>query len=470
MKKNNFKKIVILALSLALLIGAALGVSALAEENGEKLSIISQNVSYEGKTHLYYAVHYENVTNPDAITLTVSYKLDNGETATETVNASEEVTLTDSLGTSYVCRAFRTPGVDAKNFTTEFTVTASTENGTVSAEKTYSVAEYCHEWISYVASVVEPTAKQLKIAAACEATVNYGASVQALLDYYPSGNEADTPDNYSYIRVTDGVADNKYVMNGETVTLSYTGTAPTGKEFSHWVLTYTNGTGKEISGNSFVADGNAILTPAFKGLYSEGFTPGAGLYYSDETKLGNRFDYETKSDSGAYSNNGAITATVVDGARKLEITDMTQSDMLRFLAGNTSVEGANVAIFETDIMLSGAWTGKPTFRIRVLGCDMSLTTDCWNGNALYVPKSGAELKVNLWYNLRLEVYKTESATSFNVKVYLNGDYVTTTTISGSTSSSADMLFTIPKNAATNGTAIYFDNVFYGYAVKDYVAE
>ena len=218
MKNSYLKKILIAALSLSLLMGAVFGITALAENGGaEKLAIISQNVSYEGQTHLYYAVHYENVTSPEKITLKVSYSLDDGSVATETVTASEEVILKDALGNEYVCRAFKTPGVDAKNYTTEFTVSATSENGTASDEKTYSVAEYCHEWLCYLSAAEEPTASQIKIKNAAESTLRYGTSIQALLGYYPDGNTDDYPENYSYLKVTDGSfegSDHTFVLNG----------------------------------------------------------------------------------------------------------------------------------------------------------------------------------------------------------------------------------------------------------------
>ena len=144
--------------------------------------------------------------------------------------------------------------------------------------------------------------------------------------------------------------------------------------------------------------------------------------------------------------------------------------MVRLHAGNTSLADANAVIFETDIMVNDKWAAKPSFRIRALGYDMTLFTDCWNNNALYIPNtSGAELKVNNWYNLRLEIYKTETAGKFNVKIFLNGEYKAVASISGSATNSADMLIKIPAGAA-QGAVMYLDNVFYGYTVKDYVAE
>ena len=145
--KTTISRILLLVLSLALMIGAIFSVSAVATEGEgtETIEIISQNVSYEGQTHLFYAVSYENVAAPEAITLEVKWTDSEGEhTTTVTESEVEEVE-------GKTCRIFKTPGVDAKNFTQQFTVVAKTADGTVSAPKTFSVTEYCNLWLTYVA-------------------------------------------------------------------------------------------------------------------------------------------------------------------------------------------------------------------------------------------------------------------------------------------------------------------------------
>ena len=244
MKKSTISRIFLLVLSLALVIGAIFSVSAMAEadENAESIEIISQNVSYEGQTHLFYAVAYENVTNPEAITLEVKWTDSKGEhTATLTESHAEEIE-------GKACRIFKTPGVDAKNFTQEFTVAASTAEGTVSATKTFSVAEYCNLWISYVAYISatgEPTAEEINLAEACEATLRYGSAIQKHLNYYPDGNPADHPENYVYVKAIDGTANggiSAHVINGSDVALVSTASLEEGMGVTAWKVYYADGT------------------------------------------------------------------------------------------------------------------------------------------------------------------------------------------------------------------------------------
>lgn len=470
--KKNFIKSLIVTLALALVIGAVLGVNALAagEESEESLAIVSQNVSYEGQTHLYYAVHYENVEDPAAIKLIVSWVANDGSTKSVTVTENDQVTLKDKNNNSIVCRAFKTPGVDAKNFTTEFTVKAVSANGTESASKTYSVTEYCYEWLTYISALETPTDVQNRIKAACEATLVYGKTVQDLLEYRTD----DNPTAYSYFRVTDGYVNDHFVMNGETVTLTFNGTAPANKAHGGWLLTYLDGTTKTLSANSFTADGSAVISPIFRDLYSEGFTPGMGTYYSDASQLGNRYDYENTFDSGLYGNNGGITSTIDNGTRVVTKTDVALEDMLTIPVGNTGLSGANVVIFETDIMFSGSWkqqSGSPKFRIRALGAEMYINCDAWLDHNVVVPAGGkTTLDLNKWYNLRFEIYKTSANNDFVVKIFVNGSYKATATPTNiKTNGNTHLLLTVPSQTIA-GSEMRLDNVFFGYAVKDYVAE
>ena len=301
--KTKLTKIFLLTLTLAMVIGMAVGFTASAEGEAaaESVAIVSQKIDYAGTTHLYFAVKYENVQNPEKIALNVSYVDSEGNAKEVTITESEAVTLKDSAGNDVACRAFMTPGVDAKSFTHKFVAQAVTEAGTESAEKTYSVTEYCYQWLTYIATQAEPTAEQLKIKDACEATLAYGTKIQALLGYYPAENVNDYPENYSYIVVDGGTANGKekaLVLNGTTVTLAANAGAP-----AAWSCTALDGTVTQLTESTFTANGSCVIAPI------------NGKYFSDTSYTGTRLDYDEEGTAIPAFQSGSAYATLtnVDG-------------------------------------------------------------------------------------------------------------------------------------------------------------
>ena len=444
MKNTKLTKILILALSLLLMIGAAVGISASAEE--ETLTIVSQNVSYEGKTHLYYAVHYENVASPEDISLVVTYTDDEGELRTVTITESEKVVLKDSEDRDVVCRAFRTPGVDAKNFTKVFTVKAIIGE-TESAEKTYSVAEYCHQWLSYIASLAAPGEKELKIKAACESTLAYGSDIQALLDYYPNDNTADHPENYSYITVNGGTANGKnklFVINGTEITLAANAGTPT-----TWEITDTDGAVTKITGNTFTADGTCYVSPI------------NGKFFSDTTIAGSRYDYSDQSVANP-TQDGSSYIKVERNDEALVFSRIPGTEGEGYLRWNTGTSENKFFVFESDVKFSGFTNATSVIKIRfqVGGIDEQVTIN-HSGNIITIVLANGTGKVTLneneWYNLRFEI----DIENRNFNVFVNNSYAGTLT-SGvtTTTSSARVLFYLLK--AGYGGVVEFDNLYHGF--------
>lgn len=451
MKNTRIAKIIIFALSLALLIGAAIGFSASAEN--ESLSIVSQNVSYEGKTHLYYAVAYDNVANPEAIKLVVTYTDDEGAVQTVTVSESEEVTLKDSAGNDVVCRAFRTPGVDAKNFTKVFAVKAVLAD-VASAEKTYSVAEYCHQWLAYLAGVEAPSAKELKVKAACEATLAYGTKIQALLDYYPAGNAEDYPENYSYITVDGGTANGKaklYVINGTEVTLAANAASPIA-----WEVTKADGTVSKISGNAFNANGDCTIAPI------------TGKFYSNTAITGVRENFDSGSLGSTTHDGGKGNYTqfsVADGKLNFWRTEDAEGNDTKgegYLRWNVSSSTAKkIYVFEADVKFSGFTVGtsvgkiRPQFsnvedQITISHSGDTITFTAGNGSgAVY-------MRENQWCNLRIEFDITTRTYNFFIDNSYAGSLISKAT--GTTTSSRILFYLL--DGGSDGM-VEFDNVFSG---------
>ncbi len=469
--KTKLTKIFLLTLTLAMVIGMAVGFTASAEGEAaaESVAIVSQKIDYAGTTHLYFAVKYENVQNPEKIALNVSYVDSEGNAKEVTITESEAVTLKDSTGNDVACRAFMTPGVDAKSFTHKFVAQAVTEAGTESAEKTYSVTEYCLEWLTYIATQAEPTAEQLKIKDACEATLAYGTKIQALLGYYPAENVNDYPENYVYVKGTDGVkvngADSACVINGTEIALSYAGS----ETRLGWEVADLEGNEITVTDDKFSATASCIAGPELTDATGEYF-----LAKQAGTVTGSTWDYDTlttvSSDNIGSAANGSIT--ISDGSLYLDDGDQENAAMyVKFYNGTV----AACTIFEFDFKLAQSYGSWPIqLKIANIQYTIYYTTNydssygtghklCILANGVYVPLGFA---TNEWGTLRFEHYYDEQV----LKVFVNNKFlVDITTSTGSTKQSNIIYLTTNERNTGSNADLYLDNIYVGNIDKEFVA-
>lgn len=197
---------------------------------------------------------------------------------------------------------------------------------------------------------------------------------------------------------------------------------------------------------------------------------GAGEYFNSELS-GKRYDFTDGIALGMYdSSDTSAQSMLLDGANEVKVAGESSKNYVQIMFGNqdTSNFTNKCAVFEADIKFNNSWTVKPQFRFRIMGYDFTLGTDCWNNTAIYIPKSGACLYDGRLYNLRIELYETETLGSFNAQIYLDGVYAYTTTLTGSENAQNYMLLYL--NGATNGSAVYLDNIFFDYVDKAYEAK
>ena len=470
MKKQT--KIIALSLSLLLLVAACIGISVSADSE-KALTVISQNVEYAEKLNLYYAVYPENV-DTDGMVLNVY--TENPEANAEavaiaTVSYHEEVVLPGANGESYVCRAFKTPGVALKNMSARFYVQAVAVDGTKSPVKSYSVVEYFNEMI-YNSDNADDVAAYEKMLAA-------GDAAQHLLNYYPNGNKNDIPTNYKYIVVKNGTvngAKKGLFLAGESVTLNYAGDDFRDK----WNLLDKSGAviGTAVNGKSFVVTDSAVCeayTNRGTGLYTE-----AAYSFTDTSVV-----YSTVNQGG--------TAVTVDGIYT-DYVNKGGDNALRFVNKVATSEayvnlpskeyfGDDFA-FEADLMLnsdaiapSSTRDGGEIFHIYFGGVG-SIT---WGLNHVTValdnsdpanPKykifaadfEGYTFQPDEWINLRMEFENTKSATR-TIKYYVNGELVGTsnkTAALGSSDYTSNLRIVMAGSAGKTATGtLYMDNVFFG---------
>ena len=195
---------------------------------------------------------------------------------------------------------------------------------------------------------------------------------------------------------------------------------------------------------------------------------GKGEYFNDAENHPNmiRKDYEDKIAQGLYEDADICSSKVVNGANKFANTDtLGESNITEYIVFDSrglSSEECEKFVFETDYLVSGPWNTKPNFLFRVFGYEFTLATDVWSGTALYIPRGGAEIVFDAWYNLRIEVTKADSEGNFLVDVYIDGILkVEDKAFKGVDSDSTKLLISMPASQVGDA-AMYFDNVAYGY--------
>ena len=148
MSKSRFIKILVATLTLCLLLGAAIGVSAFAAEEDatEEYAIkyVSKNVEYGSKTYLYYAVAEDYIPEADRAEGKVWMNVYNADGSFAFKQFPEaELVYIDVLKAN--CYIFKTRGVPAKELNTIEMVQVVTESGAKSALESYSVEEYLYQ-------------------------------------------------------------------------------------------------------------------------------------------------------------------------------------------------------------------------------------------------------------------------------------------------------------------------------------
>ena len=172
MKNNRIVKIITLALSCLLLVGAVIGISASAEET-PAVQIKYKNIAYEGAVQVLYAVEAAGI--PDGGKVQMFFYDSNEDTEPRVKDEYTDKALTIG-GVTY--HAFFSYGIAPKNMRAPIYAKAVIVDaeGAVIAESElseYSVWQYA---VNRFAK--SPTPDQEKLYAA---TLNYGASVQEML-------------------------------------------------------------------------------------------------------------------------------------------------------------------------------------------------------------------------------------------------------------------------------------------------
>ena len=317
MKQRKTSKLIILALSLALLIGSAVGIAVSANE-ATAPTILSKNVAADGNFCLMFAVDPatcagDNVTltvyntNPeglegDALTNATVQTITKPVTDTqpEDLDGNPETAKTDVL-------VFTTKGVAAKDIADEWYITV--ESGDLTTTEKYSVREYAFErlykdqTILAAGGTYEYRQKQFYLSILAVGSTAQDLLVNAELE--AGATPERLANEYSYAAISKGSFSGDlagtygFVEIGDSLTL----TEDAGFSDPSWkVYTYgTNGALDTVEtvalGSTIEIKGNTVVVPG----WAEGKTP--GKYFNDIGDDVLAFDGSNDiSNTGFYTN------------------------------------------------------------------------------------------------------------------------------------------------------------------------
>jgi hypothetical protein len=269
MKNRKSAKLLVLILSLALLIGSAVGI-AVSAESAKTPEIISKNVYYGGNNRIMFAVDADTV-NEGAVTL---YFYDDATKAAELADTDwtyvAEAPVTEKIGgedkSVYV---FNTLGIAPTEFTKNYYAVAVDSTGAKSAVVRYSLLEYYLDML-YRNDVKSATSGEgAAMKAVFENEIASAASIQDLLFNYDADGTNDLQylaDDYYYAAIVDGATiDGAYSSGiyapGSKITLTSTdGSVAT------WQVTVYNSdysvksSTKVANGTQITLEGHTLIT------------------------------------------------------------------------------------------------------------------------------------------------------------------------------------------------------------------
>ena len=484
MKKANNTKILVLAISLALLICGIIGTTVSAETESASepavvnadasLSIYKKNVSFQNSPQLVFAVAYENC-DPANITLDVWYGEKSGDA--QSVTSFGNVTIG---GESYP--AFAVEPADPKDIDNQVYVQAKIGN-VVSDVERYSILEFA--WSGIMTSETdEASADYYNI-------IDYSKSVQKWL----AGKFDGTPvDNYFYVKA-EGVALDASGYDSGIFTTPITFTL--GESTLGWnVTTYVDGvktTETKAAGSEITASASTVCTPietpeAVKPQDVEGtpvdfenLTAPANGNVGENTTffVGSTLTTTKKGITETTDKNGNTTKAYYFDSDSAEEKLRIQSLGDDVKAANLT--GANAYIFESDMKIDFASAANSTVKIYLgtTNTDKSfayyhtMRLDTTTGTIKFLDSGvggvGGWVTTNVksgdWFNLRLEYYKI-SADEMLVLTFVDGELIYASNRPNETNANGDDVwpvydasFTAGNGAAADGiNAIFFSTL------------
>ncbi|MBO5315586.1 MAG: hypothetical protein J6B48_04050 [Clostridia bacterium] len=486
MKTTKITKALVLALSLVLLVGSAIGISVAAEATAtdSTAEISAQSIVHDDKIQIAFAI---DATEDEvkAGTAYIEYYFD-GDSA----NTKKAALYTAA---AYQGKAILvTEGLAAQDLTSVVTAT-SYLNGAAVDTKTYSVVQFLLTKLYRDIDTVDA-----KYAALYESLIDYSAKAQAVFD------PEETSINDYYIVWTE---DAKY--DGETA-MVYNAPASLdlSKASANSVANYTfkdkwnvtvDGTATSYAVDATLeVSANTVISPLLEIDY------GMGKYFNDTAyHAGNLvldFDDETDMENLYYDYKDGQTMDaerIANGENEYVINSSGTTNWQGFQIkspDSTTKYSSGTYVFEADFTLSEA-NDRKSFEFAYLGfleagATAASNADMFEMGTIFMNEDGTKyamfgatsyntdfpvLDLGIRYNIRIE---HDISTGIN-RCYINGDLINTYTANTTKSANSsgvttdygkensnlgDFMFIFKR--ARNAT---LDNIFYG-VINGVVAE
>ena len=399
MKSRNLAKIVTLILSCALLIGAVVGISSIAEETEESnINIVGANVAYEGAVQVVYYVEVKDATKTPYVL--VSYEeIVIGEDANINELGSK-VSVKKQAGTLTAndvdYPAFYSNGIAPKELRKDIyavPVLADENGNIVEVGDAGLAAQYSPYTYAMRRFGQQTTPAQVEL---YKALLNYGAAVQAVLDPDTAGTEANPwADEY-----WDVTIDGTEYIRGNLFDGTYTADRfnAEGESFTGWtdaegatVVGWTTMTFKP--GVATVLNSNYAKTPEGLATFDDGTL---GNATTNATAMANKVtEGDNKSSDAFYE--------IKDGYFVFEqYNDLDNGDGIKYpltpAYATTYVYEADFNITEWD-MSANAWLHKFAFWNSKGDeiCNIILTGSGSNAFTF----GGETFALNEWHHIKL---------------------------------------------------------------------
>ncbi len=431
MKNRKTTRLLLTALSSALLLTAALGFSSLADSAETEAPVIAaKNISYEGALHIYYAIPKTDSVTAENTTLSIydaNPETDDGANLISSYTGALETV--EKLGGEYI--VIRTGGIAAKDMA-KYVYAQAESNGTKSAVVRYSVAEYLYERL--YTDEITTVQKNLY-----NSTLQYGIDAQAALTNYPTRLETPIDELcYVYIDPTLGTLDGEnfsgLYTEGTELTLTYTGEAA----FEAWALKNITADGESeeaLESNELTVKNTVIISVTSNEEESETDSrPAYTFDTADEIPDGVRVSGWSTVESASTT----PSVTVADGKMTVDSNALGVKDTISFSPTEIATAEIKSWVFEADITSVGTEQASTyggdgnsfiLFRDNSAGTEhkVQLGLRTSPGNAIwfqgysgssYGAVSGTPAVDSTEFHLKVEYKLVEGAV--NIEIFING--------------------------------------------------
>ena len=488
-------RIISLILALALIASVIPAIVVSASDAATKPEIISNNIEYNDKFSLMYAVDAATVAEgPVTLNIYTTATADGDPIASYTAAAPQTEKIDGADKSVYV---FTSAGIAAKDLGDFFYAQAVDAKGNKSDVVSYSVVEYLLErlWGGY-----ELTATQIDL---YNTALAFGAAAQKQF----AAEDAVKIGDYSYLRVVDGTvngAEKGMFVNGTAVTLS--------ANAKGWQAAFADGTTKKINGTTYTVEASAIIETYNRPLdlttsyyttqkaAGETVTDYTGWVYwtycthnanakikylTNSSAAGDTAETHThglivklKDGNSVYkigkapkANNASIAQTQFVNVNSADKNCFVlESDIMFDITTGAAVEAGNVDKNNNIYLSRITVLANPTNERGYSAYDAMMPKDS-DGNRQYFEIYGEydfetttwkNLKIadqtfenGKWYKMVVEYYKAEGV----MKLYIDGYLVST--IEGLAKDFVPTVGLIQLQGLAYGSSIYVDNTYVG---------